>query len=106
MFQFDICIMQALRDPSADWVACELRFDRAARCFQRFALRGLSQAGNAGLIVGDARMALEKRLMPGRACGPVSAKNAQGSDRGTAKQAIDITLCIMNALPFNPFFSP
>ncbi|CAJ1417417.1 unnamed protein product, partial [Effrenium voratum] len=54
----------ALRDPSADWVACELRFDRAARCFQRFALRGLSQAGNAGLIVGDARMALEKRLMP------------------------------------------
>lgn len=57
---------QALRDRSASWVACELRFDRSARCFQRFALRGLAApGGNAALIVGDARDALTLRLMPG-----------------------------------------
>jgi len=56
---------QALRDSSACWVACELRFDRAARCFQRIALRGLAAPeGNAGLIVGDAHDALEQRLAP------------------------------------------
>jgi len=57
---------QALRQPQAAWVACELRFDRAARCFQRLAFKGLAKAdGNAGLIVGDARDALERRLAPG-----------------------------------------
>ncbi|CAE8622101.1 unnamed protein product, partial [Polarella glacialis] len=57
---------QALRDPQAAWVACELRFDRVARCFQRLALRGLAAAeGNAGIIVGDARDALERRIAPG-----------------------------------------
>uniref|UniRef100_A0A7S1RIE9 tRNA (guanine(46)-N(7))-methyltransferase n=1 Tax=Alexandrium catenella TaxID=2925 RepID=A0A7S1RIE9_ALECA len=57
---------QALRDPSACWVACEVRFDRAARCFQRLALRGLAAPGsNAGLIVGDAHDALQSRLAPG-----------------------------------------
>eukprot|EP00931_Biecheleriopsis_adriatica_P108913 TRINITY_DN8317_c0_g2_i2.p1 TRINITY_DN8317_c0_g2~~TRINITY_DN8317_c0_g2_i2.p1 ORF type:complete len:746 (+),score=211.67 TRINITY_DN8317_c0_g2_i2:70-2307(+) len=57
---------QARRDPSAAWVACELRFDRVARCFQRLALRGLASAeGNAGIIVGDARDALERRLAVG-----------------------------------------
>eukprot|EP00439_Symbiodinium_sp_Y106_P037081 s6563_g4.t1 len=56
---------QALRDTSVNWVACELRFDRAARCFQRFALRGLAAEGNAGLLVGDAKATLEAHLVPG-----------------------------------------
>jgi len=56
---------QALRDHAACWLACELRFDRAARCFQRFALRGLaSRHGNAGLVVGDAHDALQRRIYP------------------------------------------
>ncbi|CAE7884819.1 age-1 [Symbiodinium sp. KB8] len=57
---------QALRDTSVNWVASELRFDRAARCFQRFALRGLAAEGaNAGLLVGDAKGTLEAHLVPG-----------------------------------------
>lgn len=56
---------QALRDPSACWVACELRYDRAARCFQRFALQGLATPEcNVGVIAGDARDALARRLKP------------------------------------------
>ena len=46
-------------------MACELRFDRAARCFQRLALRGLTDAGNVGLIAGDAQNALENHLKKG-----------------------------------------
>eukprot|EP00927_Polykrikos_kofoidii_P036917 TRINITY_DN31120_c0_g1_i1.p1 TRINITY_DN31120_c0_g1~~TRINITY_DN31120_c0_g1_i1.p1 ORF type:complete len:1040 (+),score=199.50 TRINITY_DN31120_c0_g1_i1:79-3120(+) len=57
---------QALADTSVYWVACELRFDRVTRCFQRFALRGLASVGaNAGLIAGDAREALTHRLTVG-----------------------------------------
>lgn len=54
---------QAVHVPSVSWVGCELRFDRAARCFQRFALAGLGCTdGNAGVIAGDAVEALERRL--------------------------------------------
>lgn len=56
---------QALRDANTNWMACELRFDRSARCFQRFALRGLAE--NVGLIVGDAQNALENHLKKGLA---------------------------------------
>lgn len=56
---------QALRDPNTNWMACELRFDRSARCFQRFALRELTQAANVGIIVGDAQNALENHLKKG-----------------------------------------
>lgn len=52
---------QAKRDPSACWMACELRQDRAAHCFQRFALQGLSN-GRVGLLAGDAVDALQHRL--------------------------------------------
>jgi len=56
---------QALLAPAACWVACELRFDRAARCLQRFALRGLARPdANAGVIAGDASDALTRRLLP------------------------------------------
>jgi len=56
---------QAVRDKSACWVACELRFDRSARCFQRLALHGLAtHHGNAGLVVGNACHALENCLQP------------------------------------------
>jgi len=56
---------EALRDPNTNWMACELRFDRSARCFQRFALRELTQAANVGIIVGDAQNALENHLKKG-----------------------------------------
>lgn len=57
---------QALRDSSARWFACELRWDRASRCFQRLALKGLARpGGNAGLVAGDAVEALQRRLLPG-----------------------------------------
>lgn len=58
-------LAQAVRDASACWVACELRFDRSARCFQRMALQKLAgESGNLGLIVGDAQEALVRRLTP------------------------------------------
>jgi len=58
-------LAQARRDSSSCWVACELRFDRSNRCFQRMALRRLAGPdGNLGLIVGDAEEALGKRLQP------------------------------------------
>jgi len=54
---------QALRNQEVAWVACELRLDRAGRCFQRFALQGLStRKSNLGLIAGDAEDALKSRL--------------------------------------------
>eukprot|EP00928_Gymnodinium_smaydae_P047557 TRINITY_DN3174_c0_g1_i1.p1 TRINITY_DN3174_c0_g1~~TRINITY_DN3174_c0_g1_i1.p1 ORF type:complete len:905 (+),score=270.73 TRINITY_DN3174_c0_g1_i1:73-2787(+) len=57
---------QALLEPSVSWTACELRFDRSARCLQRMALQGLARAdGNVGLIAGDACEALQRRLLPG-----------------------------------------
>jgi len=58
-------LAQARRDSGSNWVACELRFDRANRCFQRMALRRLAgPSGNIGLIVGDAQEALASRLQP------------------------------------------
>lgn len=59
-------LAQAARDRESCWVACELRFDRAVRCFQRMALRRLASASsNVGIIVGDAKEALEQKLFPG-----------------------------------------
>merc|ERR1711957_819486 len=56
-------VAQAQRFSSASWVANELRCDRAGRCFQRFALAGLGgETGNAEVIAGDAKEALERRL--------------------------------------------
>merc|ERR1712054_92465 len=58
-------LSQAKRDSSASWVACEIRADRACRCFQRMALRRLAGPnGNMGLIVGDAQETLIRRLQP------------------------------------------
>eukprot|EP00438_Fugacium_kawagutii_P015186 Skav227611 [mRNA] locus=scaffold1141:579206:582899:- [translate_table: standard] len=59
-----LSLTKALRDPNTNWMACELRFDRSARCFQRFALRGLTE--NVGLLVGDAQNALENHLKKGQ----------------------------------------
>lgn len=56
---------QAQRNSGVCWVACELRFDRGARCFQHLALAGLANPrSNAGVIIGDASEALQRRLRP------------------------------------------
>ena len=55
LFEVVLEFLEASRDPSVCWLAMELRWDRATRCLQRFAFRGLR---NCGLVVGDAFQAL------------------------------------------------